>query len=149
MAPKNKPKQDKPKEETTLGLLKYRANPSWNNKAIDMEDAQNAWDSADKRNFVADFKKAVSRKNIESLKFYLIYKNTIAETKHEEVATTEDYLTMRRIMASGANVSKIFWVLTTMFTVDWLHAVGQGVAADFAGNFLLHLIKGNKLRGVV
>jgi len=54
------------------------------------------------------------------------------------------YDMLRRILASGAMISKLFsvpWISTSIFKVDWLHAVDQGVAADFAGNILLYLIK--------
>jgi hypothetical protein len=51
---------------------------------------------------------------------------------------------IRRIRESGAAVSPIFgapWVETSIFKIDWLHAVDLGIAADFAGNFLLHLVR--------
>ena len=60
------------------------------------------------------------------------------------------YEMLLRIMASGANISTICsipWIRTSIFKVDWLHAVDQGVAADVAGNLLMQLIRANKLFG--
>ena len=57
---------------------------------------------------------------------------------------------MLRIRSSGANTSSLFaapWVCTEIFKVDWLHAVDQGIAADFAGNFLMYVVK-YKMPGV-
>ena len=51
---------------------------------------------------------------------------------------------MLRIRANGAQISSLFsapWVCTSIFKIDWLHAVDQGIAADFAGNFLMHLVR--------
>jgi len=61
--------------------------------------------------------------------------------------TTEDFL--RRQMETGRRISPIFSVFGVfiyLFRVDWLHAVDQGVAPDFAGNAfeaLLPKIPGN------
>jgi len=49
--------------------------------------------------------------------------------------TTEDFL--KRQMETGRRISPIFSVFGVkvyLFRVDWLHAVDQGVGADFAGN---------------
>ena len=49
--------------------------------------------------------------------------------------TTEDFL--KRQMETGRRISPIFAVFGVkiyLFRVDWLHAVDQGVGADFAGN---------------
>lgn len=87
-----------------LGLLKYRANPASNKKAIDMEDAQLALeqyaslDPTEKRSFVADFEKAGSGKKPGCLKFHLKYTKVISEVKEEEVATKEDYFTLPQIL---------------------------------------------------
>lgn len=51
---------------------------------------------------------------------------------------------IHKIRLNGAPVSPLFsapWVKTAIFRPDWLHAVDQGVAADFAGNVFWHLVK--------
>ena len=43
-----------------------------------------------------------------------------------------------RMIDEGHSVNPVFsvpWVKTSIFKPDWLHAVDQGVAADFAGSF--------------
>ncbi len=37
------------------------------------------------------------------------------------------------------------WAKTAIFRPDWLHAVDQGVAADFTGNVFWHLVKDRRL----
>ncbi len=55
--------------------------------------------------------------------------------------TTEAFL--RRQMETGRRISPIFSVLGVecyLFRVDWLHAVDQGLGADFAGNAIEALL---------
>ena len=60
--------------------------------------------------------------------------------------TTEEFL--KRQMESGHRISPIFSVFGVeiyLFRIDWLHAVDQGVGADFAGNLfegMLHKLPG-------
>lgn len=57
---------------------------------------------------------------------------------------------LRKIRSNGLTVSPLFtapWVTTSLFRPDWLHAVDQGVAADFIGNVFWHLVKYRLLPG--
>lgn len=57
---------------------------------------------------------------------------------------------IQKILNNNVEISPIFtipWIDTSIFRPDWLHAVDQGVAADFLGNFLYYLVKNRKVPG--
>lgn len=57
---------------------------------------------------------------------------------------------VRRIHANGQELSPLCgapWVKNTCFKVDWLHAVDQGVGADFVGNALVHIVENRRVEG--
>ena len=61
-----------------------------------------------------------------------------ATWKHQRW-TTEDFLAF--LVTVGKELSpllSVFGVFNTLFKVDWLHAVDQGVGAGFLGNPVLH-----------
>ena len=63
-----------------------------------------------------------------------------AEWRHQRL-TTQEFI--RRLKETGRRVSPIFSVFGVeiyLFRIDWLHAVDQGVGADFAGNAFEELL---------
>ena len=72
-----------------------------------------------------------------------------AEWRRQRLTTAEF---IKRQWEKGNRISPIFYVFgveTYLFRVDWLHAVDQGVGADFAGNVfetLLPKLPGNNQR---
>ncbi len=68
----------------------------------------------------------------------------------KEYSTTASWRTARLSMMelfgiiyeNGHDLSPIFkvaWICMDVFEIDWLHAVDQGVGADFLGNLFIHL----------
>ena len=87
-----------------LGLLKYRADDAKNKKGVDAPEARAAleayqkMDTLEKRQFLADFLANGAGKKPGSLKFVVGYTQKLTRQQTEEVSTTEDFLTLPKIL---------------------------------------------------